>query len=181
MYRNQLKWADGKAIKSEIDMQLLDLLGPKTEEDLAPVKKAEKPGINVLLTWNNSILNTIFYIIVWAREVPVLFFNNSRRLCTAVSAAKEEKKPAKEKVADTKEEGEEEGAATIAELMKNKVHFHAPGQNHTTDGYMVTDTTERLLREHLARTGGQVGSKFHIFIKTSYWYLLLVYQRRIKS
>ena len=50
MYRNQLKWADGKAIKSEIDMQLLDLLGPKTEEDLAPVKKAEKPGINVLLT-----------------------------------------------------------------------------------------------------------------------------------
>ena len=50
MYRNQLKWADGKAIKSEIDMQLLDLLGPKTEEDLAPVKKAEKPGINLLLT-----------------------------------------------------------------------------------------------------------------------------------
>ena len=123
----------------------------------------------------------IFYIIVWTREVPVLFFNNSRRLCTAVSAAKEEKKPAKEKVADTKEEGEEEGAATIAELMKNKVHFHAPGQNHTTDGYMVTDNTERLLREHLARTGGQVGSKFHSFIKTSYWYLLLVYQRRIKS
>jgi hypothetical protein len=42
--RNQLKWADGKAIKSEIDMQLLDLLGPKTEEDLAPVKKADKPA-----------------------------------------------------------------------------------------------------------------------------------------
>jgi hypothetical protein len=42
--RNQLKWADGKAIKSEIDMQLLDLLGPKTEEDLAPPKKADKPA-----------------------------------------------------------------------------------------------------------------------------------------
>jgi hypothetical protein len=51
---------------------------------------------------------------------------------------------------------EEEGAATIAELMKNKVHFHAPGQNHTTDGYVVTSHTERLLREHLARTAGQV-------------------------
>jgi hypothetical protein len=25
-------------------MQLLDLLGPKTEEDLAPVKKADKPA-----------------------------------------------------------------------------------------------------------------------------------------
>jgi hypothetical protein len=51
---------------------------------------------------------------------------------------------------------EEEGAATIAELMKNKVHFHAPGQNHTTDGYVVTSHTERLLREHLVRTAGQV-------------------------
>jgi hypothetical protein len=40
--------------------------------------------------------------------------------------------------------------------MKNKVHFHAPGQNHTTDGYVVTSRTEQLLREHLARTGGQV-------------------------
>jgi glutaminyl-tRNA synthetase len=72
-----------------------------------------------------------------------------------VSVVKEEKKAAKEKVADNKEE-EEEGAATIAELMKNKVHFHAPGQNHTTDGYIVTPNTERILREHLARTGGQV-------------------------
>ncbi|CAH3145871.1 unnamed protein product [Porites evermanni] len=32
--REKLKWADGKAIKSEIDMQILDLLGPKTEEDM---------------------------------------------------------------------------------------------------------------------------------------------------
>lgn len=119
--RNQLKWADGKAIKNEIDMQLLDLLGPKTDEDLAPVKKAEKPA-----------------------------------------ASKEEKKPTKANAqqANQAEEEAEEGAATIAELMKNKVHFHAPGQNHTTDGYVVTSHTERLLREHLARTGGQVRTRF---------------------
>ncbi|XP_045459617.1 probable glutamine--tRNA ligase [Melitaea cinxia] len=40
--RADLKWADGKAIKNEVDIQILDLLGPKTEADLAPVPKAEK-------------------------------------------------------------------------------------------------------------------------------------------
>ncbi|CAH2063176.1 unnamed protein product, partial [Iphiclides podalirius] len=40
--RAELRWADGKAIKSEVDIQILDLLGPKTESDLAPVPKTEK-------------------------------------------------------------------------------------------------------------------------------------------
>ncbi len=43
--RNTLRWADGKAIKSEVDMQMLNILGPKTDEDLAPVKKVKAPGI----------------------------------------------------------------------------------------------------------------------------------------
>ncbi|PIK47504.1 putative glutamine--tRNA ligase [Apostichopus japonicus] len=42
--RKQLKWADGKAIKNEVDMQVLDLLGPKTAEDMEkPAKKAKEP------------------------------------------------------------------------------------------------------------------------------------------
>ena len=49
--RNKLKWADGKAIKSEIDMQVLNLLGPKTDEDLAPVKKQKNQGRMFLLKW----------------------------------------------------------------------------------------------------------------------------------
>lgn len=40
--RADLPWADGKAIKNEVDVQILDLLGPKTEADLAPPPKAEK-------------------------------------------------------------------------------------------------------------------------------------------
>jgi len=40
--RNILKWADGKAIKNEFDVQLLDLLGPKVDADLAPVPKQVK-------------------------------------------------------------------------------------------------------------------------------------------
>lgn len=38
----KLKWADGRAVKNEVDLQILDILGPKTEEDLAPPKKAIK-------------------------------------------------------------------------------------------------------------------------------------------
>ncbi|XP_066256196.1 probable glutamine--tRNA ligase isoform X1 [Euwallacea similis] len=40
--REELLWADGKAVKNEIDLQILDLLGPKTEADLAPVSKSDK-------------------------------------------------------------------------------------------------------------------------------------------
>lgn len=33
---------DGKAVKNEIDVQILDILGPKTEADLAPASKTDK-------------------------------------------------------------------------------------------------------------------------------------------
>eukprot|EP00058_Branchiostoma_floridae_P016232 XP_002601720.1 hypothetical protein BRAFLDRAFT_121196 [Branchiostoma floridae] len=39
--RGKLKWADGKAIKNEIDMQILDLLGPKTDADKEKPVKAK--------------------------------------------------------------------------------------------------------------------------------------------
>ncbi|XP_043564583.1 glutamine--tRNA ligase [Chiloscyllium plagiosum] len=40
--RNKLKWADGKIIKNEVDLQVLNLLGPKTEADLEKKAKAPK-------------------------------------------------------------------------------------------------------------------------------------------
>ncbi|XP_020369493.1 glutamine--tRNA ligase isoform X1 [Rhincodon typus] len=40
--RNKLKWADGKIIKNEVDLQVLNLLGPKTEADLEKKTKAPK-------------------------------------------------------------------------------------------------------------------------------------------
>lgn len=52
-----------------------------------------------------------------------------------------------------------DGASSIAELMKTKVHFHAPGENYKTDGYVVTPNTERLLKEHLKITGGKVRTR----------------------
>lgn len=41
--RQELKWADGKEIKNEVDLQVLDLLGPKTEADFSPhIKQSKK-------------------------------------------------------------------------------------------------------------------------------------------
>lgn len=40
--RYSLKWADGKAVKNEFDVQMLDLLGPKSDADLAPPPKTSK-------------------------------------------------------------------------------------------------------------------------------------------
>lgn len=37
-----------------------------------------------------------------------------------------------------------------------KVQFHKPGENYKTDGYVITDKTMDLLKEHLKITGGQV-------------------------
>lgn len=48
---------------------------------------------------------------------------------------------------------------TMAEFLKT-INFHAPGENHKTDGYVITENTERLLKEHLRITGGQVRTRF---------------------
>ncbi|KAG8127917.1 putative Glutaminyl-tRNA synthetase-like protein [Naja naja] len=40
--RSMLKWADGKIIKNEVDLQVLNLLGPKTEADLEKKSKTPK-------------------------------------------------------------------------------------------------------------------------------------------
>ena len=52
------------------------------------------------------------------------------------------------------------GAATIAELMRTKVQFHKTGENYKTDGYVITERTMDLLKDHLKLTGGQVRTRF---------------------
>lgn len=117
--REVLPWADGKQVKNEVDVQIFDLLGEKTEADLAPPPKKQK------------------------EKKPAETANKSEKVANVEDASK---------VSD--------GASSIAELMKTKVHFHAPGENYKTDGYVVTPNTERLLKEHLKITGGKVRTRF---------------------
>ena len=54
-----LKWADGKIVKEEIDAAVAKLLGPKTEEDSAPVSSTPAG-------WCNRIF--LFYAVLLCRR-----------------------------------------------------------------------------------------------------------------
>lgn len=71
---------------------------------------------------------------------------------------KKEKKPATSPSKAPAEQTEKQ-PLTMAEFLKT-VNFHAPGDNHKTDGYVITDKTQTLLKEHLKITGGQVRTRF---------------------
>ena len=53
-------------------------------------------------------------------------------------------------------ESSSSGATNIAELMKTRIHFHKPGENYKTDGFVVTPKTMELMKKHLQETGGKV-------------------------
>ncbi|CAH1113355.1 unnamed protein product [Psylliodes chrysocephalus] len=114
--RSELVWADGKAVKNEIDVQVFNLLGPKTEADLAPVPKVGKAP---------KVTNS--------DSKPKLDINKSDQVSVQ--------------------------SLNIQDVMK-KVNFHAPGENYKTDGYVVTEHTDNLLKQHLKLTGGQVRTRF---------------------
>lgn len=96
----------------------MNLLGPKTAEDMAPVVK----------------------------------LNN-----------KKAKKPVQEKKEVQQSEEASAEKLSMAEFLKTKVTFHAPGQNFTTDGYVRTPQTMQLLKDHLKITGGKVMDKMPTF------------------
>ena len=138
--RKELPWADGKAIMSTIDVEFLDLLGPKTEADLAPAPKPEKKKKE----GKESKKKDDGGATKEARDAGGAAVNG-------VASPRVEKELADE---------EEDGASTIAELMRTKVRFHKPGDNFTTDGYVLMPRTKELIAAHLKRTGGQVRTRF---------------------
>ncbi|RVE70731.1 hypothetical protein OJAV_G00067230 [Oryzias javanicus] len=115
--RSALKWADGKVIKNEVDMQVLHLLGPKTEADLEKKPKPQKAKVA-----ENDVKN---------QEMSVN--------------------------GDT---GFGETKSLMEQLRGEALKFHKPGENYTTEGYMVTPNTMKLLKKHLEITGGQIRTRF---------------------
>ncbi|KAG0723873.1 putative glutamine--tRNA ligase [Chionoecetes opilio] len=77
------------------------------------------------------------------------------------SKTKGEKKEKKVDAApsSTPAEQAEKRSLTMAEFLRT-VNFHATGENYKTDGYVITDKTHDLLKEHLKTTGGQVRTRF---------------------
>ena len=49
---------------------------------------------------------------------------------------------------------------SFIDLVRSKSHFHKPGDNCKTDGYVETEMTQKLLQEHLQVTGGKVRTRY---------------------
>jgi glutaminyl-tRNA synthetase len=49
---------------------------------------------------------------------------------------------------------------TFMELAGEALNFHKPGENYKTEGYVITDKTMDLIKQHLKETGGQVVTRF---------------------
>uniref|UniRef100_A0A3Q2FTC3 Glutamine--tRNA ligase n=1 Tax=Cyprinodon variegatus TaxID=28743 RepID=A0A3Q2FTC3_CYPVA len=107
--RSALKWADGKVIKNEVDVQVLHLLGPKTEADLE-----KKPKLYIFIT-----------LFICKGDANFV-----------------------------------EGRSLMEQLRGEALKFHKPGENYTTEGYVVTPKTMELLKKHLEITGGQIRTRF---------------------
>uniref|UniRef100_A0A672HYB5 Glutamine--tRNA ligase n=1 Tax=Salarias fasciatus TaxID=181472 RepID=A0A672HYB5_SALFA len=106
--RSALKWADGKVIKNEVDLQVLHLLGPKTEADLEKKAKVSQRSSTKIFIYVNSV----------------------------------------------------EGKSLMEQLKGEALKFHKPGENFTSEGYVVTQNTMKLLAKHLEITGGQIRTRF---------------------
>lgn len=109
-----------------MDLQVLHLLGPKTDADLqranTKVKTKAVKGRNLSRSPRDTLTTEM-------------------QMTEDTAAA-------------------EVGANTMEELFKTKVHFHAPGENHKTEGYVITRTTMMHLKNHLKITGGKVRTRF---------------------
>ncbi|CAG2253796.1 QARS [Mytilus edulis] len=128
--RNKLKFADGKIIKNEVDMQILDLLGPKTDADLAkPVKQ----------------------------KTAVKGSESSKSLKSTESSKSLKDEGSKPTESFVGEDGE---VKSFMDIMGAALKFHKTGENYKTEGYVITPKTMELLKEHMRVTGGKVHSRF---------------------
>ena len=78
------------------------------------------------------------------------------------TAKKEPKKPTTAVAKNVGKPSNDEASnsdLTIQDVMR-KLIFHKPGDNHITEGYVMTENTKKLLAEHLKITGGKVRTRF---------------------
>ncbi|EGT41976.1 hypothetical protein CAEBREN_05000 [Caenorhabditis brenneri] len=114
-----LPWTDYSVVKKEVDLRFLELLGPKTAEDLAPKKKKKKA------------------------EASKTAKDTAKTNGTSSSSSDNKKKEA----ASTAEDDFSEGAETKDELPRTRAHFHKVGENFKTDGYVTTPKTADLQKK----------------------------------
>ncbi|CAK9291915.1 unnamed protein product [Gordionus sp. m RMFG-2023] len=136
--RKHLKWAEGKNVKSEIDIQILNLLGPKTDDEILVADNQTIPSYK-----KSGPVNV-------KRENVKTFKSN---LTTDHLGAEVDLKTRNDKIGDHTNDDDHLG-------FYRTLNFHKPGENYKTDGYVITPHTPTLLKEHLERTGSRVVTRF---------------------
>ncbi|CAG7815652.1 unnamed protein product, partial [Allacma fusca] len=124
-------WADGSAVKNEVELQVKLLLGPKTEEDLKPVDTSKGKGAGKKAGKGDE---------------------KSKSDASDKSKAKGGKPGAGKDSVDESSEG--------IEAILKKLPFHKPGMNYTTDGYPSSKLALDLLERHVKRVNGRVQTRF---------------------
>ncbi|VDN26261.1 unnamed protein product, partial [Gongylonema pulchrum] len=131
--KSRLKWADGAAIKRELDLRMMLLLGPKTIDDIrGGAKQAEENGPK----------------------------RSGRKNLDQEAAVKDKEKACDKETIKKLYDKETNGANSIDELMRNKTNFHKVGENYKTDGYIITPNTMKLLKKHVEDVKGKVVTRF---------------------
>lgn len=132
--RQALKWADGKNVKNEIDVQIFDLLGKKTEADLKPASKTKDAKPTTAKTDTKKTAKT-----------------------------EDQPKPLANDIVSFTTDGyyTADGSFTnFVELSGEALRFHKPGENYKTDSYVITEKTMELMQKHLEETNGHVMTRF---------------------
>lgn len=70
---------------------------------------------------------------------------------------------------------------TIEDLLRNSTQIHKVGENYKTDGYIITDNTMQLLKEHVKAVDGKVTNIFYYFIINQKKFFLNIFGARRKK
>ena len=124
-------WADGNAVKNEVELRVGLLLGPKTEDDLNPESgKTSKPSANTPKGKQP--------------ETKKGSSNVSNGDCKPIAVSWSSNEDSFEKIGS----------------MLKKLPLHLPGQNFTSEGHPSSQLVLKVLDEHVKRTKGQVRTRF---------------------
>ena len=109
------------------------------------------------------IMGTIKKELKWADGAKVKKEIDTQIAALLGTKTTEDEKPLqkiKQKKADKKPANEAEKVDSGEPMEMSFGGFHNPGENYSTEGYVVTEHTMRLMKEHLERTGGKIRTRF---------------------
>ena len=105
----------------------------------------------------------------WAdgKSVKIEFDSQLLALLGPKTEADKKPEPKKEEVGKkvenlqvAKKAVDDEKILSFMELTGEAINFFKPGENYKTEGYVVTDNTMELIKQHLKETGGKVMTRF---------------------